>query len=78
MLTVHKFCTEFQFHPYRQKVSLYKHADDLENDLSQIATGKWIDSGKVTTDVIFQCCYTYHHSGQQLHELWTTIHFVVT
>jgi len=70
MLTVHKFCTECQFHPYRQKVSLYKHADDLESDLSQIATGKWIDSGKVTLcDVTFQCCYAYHHSGQQLHEL---------
>ena len=34
---------------YRQKVSLYEHADNLENDLSAMATGEWVDSGKVTS-----------------------------
>ena len=29
-------------------MSLYEHADNLESDLSQIATGEWVDSGKVT------------------------------
>ena len=32
----------------RQKVSLYEHADNLENDLTAMATGEWVDSGKVT------------------------------
>ena len=31
----------------RQKVSLYEHADNLENDLTAMATGEWVNSGKV-------------------------------
>ena len=29
-------------------MSLYEHADNLENDLTAMATGEWVDSGKVT------------------------------
>ena len=29
-------------------MSLYEHADSLENDLTAMATGEWVDSGKVT------------------------------
>lgn len=29
-------------------MSLYEHADNLETDLTAMATGEWVDSAKVT------------------------------
>jgi len=53
----------------RQKVSLYEHADSLESDLTVMATGEWIDSGKVilpSCDALVTLVTTI---GDQLYEM---------